>query len=81
MSQTIQSVAALLDVRAAAACVGLSVSTLNKLRIAGAGPLFVKLGHAVRYRPEDLASWIATNVRGSTSEGASPSDPTGMHGR
>jgi predicted DNA-binding transcriptional regulator AlpA len=70
MSEIVQSAVALLDVRAAAARVGLSVSTLNKLRIAGDGPQFVKLGHAVRYRPEDLAAWIAANLHRSTSEEA-----------
>jgi predicted DNA-binding transcriptional regulator AlpA len=68
MSEIVQPAPALLDVHAAAAYVGLSVSTLNKLRIVGEGPQFVKLGHAVRYRVEDLAAWIAANLHRSTSE-------------
>lgn len=52
----------------AAALVGLSVPTLNKLRVYGGGPNFLKLGRAVRYRRSDLNSWLTARVRRSTSE-------------
>ena len=52
----------------AAERVGLSVSTLNKLRIYGGGPRFLKLGRAVRYRVDDLDAWLAGKVRASTSD-------------
>jgi predicted DNA-binding transcriptional regulator AlpA len=56
------------DVVQAARRVGLSVSTLNKLRLAGGGPRYAKLGRAIRYRVADLDAWIAANLRASTSE-------------
>jgi predicted DNA-binding transcriptional regulator AlpA len=52
----------------AADSVGLSVSTLAKMRLSGEGPTYSKLGRRVVYRPEDLESWIASNRFRSTSE-------------
>ncbi len=57
----------LLNVRQAAACLGLSKSTLDKMRGAGKGPRFIKsTDRAVRYDPADLDAWIAG--RRSTSQ-------------
>lgn len=48
----------LLDVRAAAAWLGLSKSTLDKMRCYGVGPRFIRAtGRAVRYDPADLAAF------------------------
>ena len=47
---------------------GLSVSTLAKMRLYGTGPIFSKLGRRVVYRPEDLEQWITANRFTSTSE-------------
>jgi len=44
----------------AADYLGLSVSTLNKWRVTGDGPKFVKLGRAVAYRISDLHEWLET---------------------
>lgn len=50
----------LLNVREAAARLGLSKSTLDKMRCAGKGPRYVKsTDRAVRYDPADLDAWIA----------------------
>lgn len=57
----------------AARIVGLSTSTLAKLRLSGDGPAFCKLGRRVLYRTEDLAAWLAANRRLSTSEATKPS--------
>lgn len=54
----------------AAAYRGVAVSTLQKERCRGDGPPFVKQGRAVRYRPSDVAAWIADRVVHSTSEPA-----------
>jgi len=59
-----------LTVRRAATYIGLSVSTLNKLRCAGNGPVFLKLGRAVRYDPRDLDEWLAAHRIRNTSERA-----------
>jgi len=47
---------------------GLSISTLAKMRLYGSGPAYSKLGRRVVYRPEDLENWINANRFGSTSE-------------
>ena len=58
---------ALLNVRQAAARLGLSKSTLDKMRRAHKGPRFVKTtDRAIRYDPVDLDRWI--NARRSQSE-------------
>jgi len=50
----------LLNVREAAARLGLSKSTLDKWRCAGKGPRYIKsTDRAVRYDPADLDAWIA----------------------
>jgi predicted DNA-binding transcriptional regulator AlpA len=46
----------------------LSVRTLERLRVSGRGPKFLRIGHSIRYRPEDAQSWQASRVVGSTSE-------------
>lgn len=56
------------NTREAATLVGLSIPTLNKLRVYGGGPIFLKLGRAVRYRRSDLESWLAARVRHNTSQ-------------
>ena len=49
----------LLDVRAAAAMLGLSKSTLDKMRCYGSGPRFIRATcRAVRYDPRDLRAFI-----------------------
>jgi len=56
--------AALLNVREAAARLGLAKSTLDKMRCAGKGPRYVKsTDRAVRYDPVDLDAWIAARRR------------------
>jgi excisionase family DNA binding protein len=58
----------LLTQRQAAALLRLSERTLERLRVAGTGPRFVRAGRSVRYREGDLEAWIASRVVGSTSE-------------
>ena len=58
----------LLDQREAAKLLRLSERTLERLRVAGGGPKFVKANRSVRYRMADLERWIAQRVVGSTSE-------------
>ncbi|MEW6596787.1 MAG: helix-turn-helix domain-containing protein [Pseudomonadota bacterium] len=64
---------ALFTVSEAAQWLKLSESFLNKARLTGLGPPYVRLGRAVRYRHEDLEAWAAERITGSTSEyGAKP---------
>jgi predicted DNA-binding transcriptional regulator AlpA len=58
----------ILTQREAAALVRLSERTLERLRLTGGGPVYVKAGRRVLYREPDLAEWIASRVRASTSE-------------
>lgn len=67
MSQP-QEIVQRMPVAEAAAYVGLSVSTLNKLRVFGGGPAFLKLGRRVVYDSRDLNDWLECGRRRSTSE-------------
>lgn len=59
----------LLDVRAAAAWLGLSKSTLDKMRCYGVGPRFIRAtGRAVRYDPADLAAFAEGRRQSRTSD-------------
>lgn len=60
-----------LRVQAAAKHLGLSVSTLNKLRVFGGGPVFLKLGRRVAYDVADLDAWLTSRRRSSTSDDGS----------
>ena len=57
-----------LNVQEAARFLGLSVSTLNKLRLSGNGPSYMKLGRRVLYDVHDLEAWAAGRKRNHTSE-------------
>ncbi|MDO5612926.1 MAG: helix-turn-helix domain-containing protein [Paracoccus sp. (in: a-proteobacteria)] len=48
----------LLTVRQAAERLKLSATTLNRWRVTGEGPAFVKLGRAVRYTSAALAAFV-----------------------
>jgi excisionase family DNA binding protein len=60
----------LLSQRDAARLLGLSVRTLERMRVSGTGPRFLKLGNAVRYRLQDIEAWLASRLVSSTSEAA-----------
>jgi predicted DNA-binding transcriptional regulator AlpA len=57
-----------LRTREAAKYVGLSKSTLDKFRLEGGGPVYIKLGRAVVYDAADLDAWCAASRRVSTGE-------------
>jgi hypothetical protein len=52
---------------AAADYCGLAASTLEKLRVSGGGPAYIKLGRRVVYHRDDLDAWLGTMRRQSTS--------------
>jgi excisionase family DNA binding protein len=58
----------LLSQRDAATLLALSERTLERLRVNGGGPRFIKVGASVRYQQEALERWVAAQERGSTSE-------------
>ena len=79
----------LLNSKKAAAFLGVSERTLERLRTAGQGPKYVKFGMVVRYDPADILAWIAGRKRASTSDcsgerldsrrGRAQRAPTGSH--
>ena len=56
-----------LTTKEAADRVRLSESALEKKRVDGTGPVFVKLGKAVRYEVTALDEWIAAGRHRSTA--------------
>ena len=62
---------ALVNENEAARILGLSVKTLRRWRWAGKGPVFRKIGGAVRYDLSDLEAFITAARRHSTSDDGS----------
>jgi hypothetical protein len=56
----------------AADFLGLSPRTLERMRIDGRGPIFLKLGRRVVYARADLVAWAETRRRSSTSDLGQP---------
>jgi predicted DNA-binding transcriptional regulator AlpA len=60
---------AVMNTREAAVYVGLSESTLEKLRVYSEdGPEFVTIGSAVRYRIRDLDDWLTARLSRSVRD-------------
>jgi predicted DNA-binding transcriptional regulator AlpA len=58
----------LLTQKETASLLQLSERTLERLRVSGLGPKFVRCSKRIRYRASDLDEWIAARVVSSTSE-------------
>jgi predicted DNA-binding transcriptional regulator AlpA len=58
----------LLNQSEAAKLLRLSTRTLERFRLTGLGPMYVKCGRSIRYRTGDLEAWIAQRIVASTSE-------------
>jgi len=56
------------DTRGAAEHLACSASCLEKYRVTGGGPRFVKIGKSVRYKIEHLDDWVSGRTFASTSE-------------
>lgn len=57
-----------LNNKEAAQYLGLKAATLNKWRVYGEGPPFIKVGRLVRYRRSDLDAYLSGRRVQSTSE-------------
>jgi predicted DNA-binding transcriptional regulator AlpA len=57
-----------LNVGEAAEYTGLAASTLNKLRLTGDGPEYIKLGRRVLYARDSIEGWLRSHRRTSTSD-------------
>lgn len=61
-----------------AACyLGLATGTLKKWRLAGKGPMFFKMGRAIRYSQADLDLWL--KAQSSKKEEAAPANVPNAH--
>lgn len=54
---------------AAAQYIGRTPGWLEKQRVTGGGPSFIKMGRLVRYRKSALDAWLDQQSRRSTAEG------------
>lgn len=63
---------ALVNETEAARILALRVKTLRRWRWGGQGPPYLKIGGAVRYDPADLAAFIKSSRRHSTSDPGPP---------
>jgi excisionase family DNA binding protein len=59
---------ALLNQREAAELLSISERTLERKRVEGTGPRYVKAGRSVRYRQSDIETWINSRLVQSTSD-------------
>lgn len=56
------------DVKGAADYIGMSAAFLNRHRLTGFGPTFLKVGGRVYYLESDLDAWLNSRRRSSTSQ-------------
>jgi predicted DNA-binding transcriptional regulator AlpA len=47
-----------------ASITGMSLATVRRWRLLRRGPRYLKIGAAVRYRPEDVAAWLEARPSG-----------------
>jgi predicted DNA-binding transcriptional regulator AlpA len=64
MTTASSSTETLLNEYGVARLTGLSVATVRRWRLLRQGPRYLKLGAAVRYRPEDVAAWLESRPTG-----------------
>jgi predicted DNA-binding transcriptional regulator AlpA len=62
------AIATLLNEYDVARITGLSVASVRRWRLLRQGPRYLKLGSAVRYRVEDITSWLSTRPTGGQQD-------------
>jgi hypothetical protein len=63
-----QTVPQFVDAKGAAKILNISASFLNKARMTGDGPPYVKFGFHVRYSVPAILAWAESRTRSSTSD-------------
>lgn len=63
--------ATLLDTPALAAKLGIQANTLEKWRVRGEGPSYVRIGRRIAYHPRDVETWLQGRRAQSTSDAPS----------
>lgn len=64
-----------LDTQQAATYIPCAKSTLDKLRVKGGGPRFIKIGKRVLYDTLDIDHWLENQKRASTCDTGSTVTP------
>jgi hypothetical protein len=60
----------LMTEQALSCLIEVSCSSLQKMRVRGDGPPYIKVGRLVRYDPDSARAWLASRVTTSTSQKA-----------
>lgn len=63
------SLETLLNEHDVARITGLSVASVRRWRLLRQGPKYIKIGAAVRYRPEAVAAWLESRPSGGGQHG------------
>jgi predicted DNA-binding transcriptional regulator AlpA len=61
---TANTLETLLNERDVARITGLSVASVRRWRLLRQGPKYIKIGASVRYKSEDLSTWLASRPTG-----------------
>jgi len=64
MSPVHNGIANLLNEFDVARITGLSVASVRRWRLLRQGPRYLKIGSAVRYKPEDVSAWLESRPAG-----------------
>jgi len=64
MATVHNAIDALMNEHDVARVTGLSVASVRRWRLLQQGPRYLKIGAAVRYRPEDVSVWLQSRPSG-----------------
>jgi predicted DNA-binding transcriptional regulator AlpA len=64
MATATRTLETLLNEHDVARITGLSVASVRRWRLLRRGPKYLKIGAAVRYRPEDVSVWLNSRPTG-----------------
>lgn len=64
MATVNSNIDALLNEHDVARITGLSVASVRRWRLLRLGPKYLKIGAAVRYKPEDISAWLQSRPSG-----------------
>ncbi len=68
MATTNSTLETLLNEHYVARVTGLSVASVRRWRLFRQGPKYLKIGAAVRYKPEAISSWLESRPTGGAQE-------------
>jgi predicted DNA-binding transcriptional regulator AlpA len=68
MATTNSTLETLLNEHDVARVTGLSVASVRRWRLFRQGPKYLKIGAAVRYKPEDISAWLESRPSGGNGQ-------------